>query len=45
MAKAQGKTGLLIHEDFSDPIADTGTFKKPETRTFGPQGGDNRECP
>ena len=43
MAKEQGKTGLVVHEDFSNPIADTGVFKKPETRKCGPQGGDKTE--
>ena len=34
MTKAQGKTGLVV-QDFSNPIADTGVFKKPETRKSG----------
>lgn len=40
MAKEQRKTGLVVHEDFSNPIADTGVFKKPETPKCWPQGGD-----
>ena len=30
MARPQGKTGLIVHEEFSDPIADKGAFKKQE---------------
>ena len=43
MAKAQGKTGLVVHEEFSNPMAETGVFKKKETRKCGPQGGDKTE--
>ena len=43
MARPQGKTGLIVHEEFSDPIADKGAFKKPGARKCVPQGVDEAE--
>ena len=43
MARPQGKTGLIVHEEFSDPIVDKGAFKKPGARKCLPQGVDEAE--
>ena len=43
IARPQGKTGLIFHEEFSDQIADKGAFKKPGARKCVPQVVDEAE--